>query len=259
VMVSSEYVQLQLTPESSSGTTSAKANVLDASAPPEANSEFQKADALLTNGSVREAIEHLKKAISAYPGYLQAHLKLGTAYMDLSDWTKAETSLKRALEIDPRTVNALFALGEVYLRQKKYVEAEKVLVEGLGIEARSAQAHLTLARVYWDKLAGVRDEAQWRASLEKSYEEVNKALRLDPNLAGAHLLKGNLYFKVRRAQDALREFEEYLRLDPKGQFAEQTRSLADKIRKALTDQKKPYPSQPSVEGERRQANLLANC
>ncbi len=64
-------------------------------------------------------------------------------------------------------------------------------------------------------------------------------MELDPNLADAHLLKGNLYFKVHRAEDALHEFEEYLRLDPKGQFADQTRSLVDKIKKALAQTKKP--------------------
>lgn len=75
--------------------------------------------------------------------------------------------------------------------------------------------------------------------MEKSYQEVNQALQFDPNLAAAHLLKGNLLFKVRRAEDALREYDEYLRLDPKGEFADQTRALADKIRKALAETKKP--------------------
>ena len=126
-----------------------------------------------------------------------------------------------------------------YLRQKKYDQAERALQDGLAIEMHSAQAHLTLARVYWDKVAGAKEEAQWRPSLEKSYQEVNQALELDANLAAAHLLKGNLYFKVRRAADALHEYDEYLRLDPKGASADQTRALADKIRKALAETKKP--------------------
>jgi len=66
---------------------------------------------------------------------------------------------------------------------------------------------------------------------------VKQALALDPNLAAAHLLKGNLLFKVRRAADAQHEFEEYLRLDPKGQYADQTRALVEKIKKALAGQK----------------------
>jgi tetratricopeptide (TPR) repeat protein len=159
--------------------------------------------------------------------------------MDLRQWENAETALNKTLETDPKAFNALFALGEVYRREKKYSEAEKVLQDGLALESRSAPAHLTLAGVYWDRAVGVKEEAKWRPSLEKSYQEVNQALQLDPNLAEAHLLRGNLYFKVRRAADALPEFEEYLRLDPNGQFAEPTRALAEKIKKALAGVKKP--------------------
>ena len=211
----------------------------DANAPPEANAEFQKAEAALAAGKIEEEIRHLEKAVAIYPRLIQAELKLGAAYMDLKQWDKAEKALRKALEIDPKAANAYFALGEVYLRQKKYDQAEKVLQDGIGIEARSAQAHLTLARVYWERVSGVKDEAVWRPPLEKSYEEVKQALSLDPNLAAAHLLKGNLLFKVRRAEDALHEYDEYLRLDPEGQSAEQTRTLADKIRKALGQEKKP--------------------
>ena len=126
----------------------------------------------------------------------------------------------------------------MYRREKKYDQAEKILEDGLKIEPRSAPAHFTLARVYWEKVSGVKDESQWRVPLEKSYQEVKHALDLDPNFAAAHLLKGNLLFKVRRAEDALKEFDEYLRLEPKGEFASQTRDLAERIRKALAQQKK---------------------
>jgi len=208
----------------------------DPNAPPEANAEFQKAEAVAA-GKIEEEIRHLEKAVSIYPKFVQAELKLGTAYMDLQQWDKAEQALRKTLEIDPKVANAFFALGEVYLRQKKYDQAEKVMQDGLAIETHSAQAHLTLARIYWEKVAGVKDEAQWRPPLEKSYEEVKQSLALDPNLAAAHLLKGNLLFKVRRAEDAQHEFEEYLRLDPKGQYADQTRALVEKIKKALAGQK----------------------
>jgi tetratricopeptide (TPR) repeat protein len=211
----------------------------DRNAPPEANTEFQKAEAALAEGKLEEEVRHLEKAVAVYPKFIQAELKLGAAYMDLQQWDKAERALLKTLEIDPKAVNAFFALGEVYRSQKRYDQAEKALQDGFAIEARSATAHLTLARVYWDRVAGVKDEAQWRPPLEKSYQEVNQALQLDANLAGAHLLKGNLLFKVRRAADALHEYDEYLRLDPKGASADQTRALADKIRKALAETKKP--------------------
>lgn len=212
---------------------------IDANVPPEARKEFEQAEAALTSNKMDEEVRHLEKAVSIYPKFVEAYLRLGAAYMDLQQWDKAEQALKKTIEIDPKAANGYFALGEVYRRQKKYDQAEKVLIDGFGVETRSAQAHLTLARVYWEKVAGVKDEALWRPPLEKSYEEVKQALALDPNLAAAHLLKGNLLFKVRRAEAALTEFDEYLRLDPKGPLADQTRLLADKIRTALAQTKKP--------------------
>ncbi len=238
----SEYISFRLK-DDGSGAKPTTGNAPDPNAvPAKAREEFDQGAAIINEGKkerMPEGIAHLEKAVSLYPTYLQAHLMLGTTYMDLQQWDKAEKALRRALEINPKAANAYFALGEVYLRQKKYDQAEKALLEGIAIEARSPQSHLTLARVYWERVSGVKDEAVWRPPLEKSYEEVKQALALDPNLAAAHLLKGNLLFKVRRAEDALHEFEEYLRLDPQGQLAEQTRALAERIRKALTQEKKP--------------------
>jgi tetratricopeptide (TPR) repeat protein len=141
--------------------------------------------------------------------------------------------------LDPKAENALFALGELYLRQKKNEEAEKILLKGLEIENRSYQGHLALARVYFEVLTKLKDEAQARPVLEKAYDQVNQSLRLKPDFAQAHLVKGNLLLRVRRAADAQREFEEYLRLDPNGPLADQTRTVVEKIKKALASEKKP--------------------
>jgi tetratricopeptide (TPR) repeat protein len=126
----------------------------------------------------------------------------------------------------------MFALGEVYLRQNKTDAAEKILVQGLAIDDQSYLGHLNLARVYWERARVIKDLAQARPPLEKAYEEVKRALSLRPDLAGAHLLKGNLLLRVSRAHDALVEFDEYLRLEPNGPFAAETRALVERIRKA---------------------------
>lgn len=239
------YLQFRLKPDKSASTAAAaKPAVIDANVPEAARREFDAASKALATGKkegIEEAVSHLEKALTAYPRYSQAALMLGTVYMDLGQWDKAESSLKRTLEINPQAANALFALGELYRQKKLYDQAEKTLIQGLSIEPRSYQGHLNLARVYWDTSAQIKDEAQARPVLEKAYEEVKKSLELNPNFAPAHVVKGNLLLRVRRVEDAQREFEEYLRLDPKGPFAEQARATVERIKKALATQPPAKP------------------
>ena len=107
--------------------------------------------------------------------------------------------------------------------------------DGLKLDENLAHAHLTLARVYWDSGLSTKDTERFRSDLEKSWQEVNMAMRLNPSLAEAHLLAGNLLFKAHRGKDALPEYETYLRLDPSGEFASQTEDLVLKIRHALAE------------------------
>lgn len=237
----SDYMAIRLRPDSSTPRIPRPPTV-DANTPSEAIKEFEKGEAAIATGKkddISVAIRHYQQALHIYPKFVEAQLKLGTAYGDLNDLDHAEQELKKTTELDPKAANAFFALGEIYLRQKKDEEAEKVLLQGLAIEDRSPEGHLTLARAYFDTSSKIKDETQARPSLEKAYDQVNQALKLDPNMARAHLVKGNLLLRVRRAADAQHEFEEYLRLDPKGPFAEQTRTIVEKIKKALESQPKP--------------------
>jgi Flp pilus assembly protein TadD len=232
----SGLVMLQLLREASRSTTSTSANgSIDANVPPAAQKEFDKGFLALAQGGKEKtafAVHCFEKAVSIYPQFVEARLKLGTAYMDLEEWDKAEKALLATIEAQPKAYNALFALSEIYLRQNKMADAERVLAQGLAIQDQSYLGHLNLARVYWEKARAIKDLAQARPALEKSYEEVKRALTLNPALAGAHLLKGNLLLRVSRTSDALVEFGEYLRLEPNGPFAAETRALVEKIKKA---------------------------
>jgi Flp pilus assembly protein TadD len=237
----SANVQFQLRSDGSARPATTASAVIDTNVPASAKKEFDQAAALVATGkkeSIEESVRHLEKAVTIYPQFVQAQLMLGTAYMDLTQWEKAEQTLKRTVELDPKAANAYFALGELYLRQKKDEDAERTLLQGLQIEDRSYQGHLSLGRLYWSRALKIKDDTQARPSLEKAYEEVKKTLELNPNLSEAHLLKGNLLLRVRRVADAQHEFEEYLRLDPKGPFADQTRTIVEKIKKALESEKK---------------------
>lgn len=231
---SSGLVLLQLSRDAPASTTSPVTGSIDAKVPAAAQKEFDKGTAALAEGGKEKtefAVRCFEKAVSIYPQFVEARLKLGTAHMDLAEWEKAEKALLATIDVDEKAFNAFFALGEVYLRQNKTADAEKVLVKGLAIQDASYLGHLNLARVYWEKAREVKDLAQAKPALERAYDEVKRALTLNPDLATAHLLKGNLLLRVSRTADALVEFGEYLRLEPNGPFAAETRTLVEKIKK----------------------------
>jgi len=226
VMVAAENLELTLIPDTSKvGNQPPPAPsklVLDASVPAEARKEFERADAILATQKKernQEAMVHLQKALAFYPNFLEAQLKLGAVYMDLQQWEEAERALKRAIEINPRTVNAYIALGEVYARQKKYSDAEKALRDGLLVEDRSWQGHFALARLYYSK-----------GELGKAARQVGLTIQLNESFPDAHLLAANIHLRVNNREDALEQFQEYLRLAPKGQFAAQARQAIEKLK-----------------------------
>ena len=215
-------IQLKPDPKAAGASTASASVVIDPKVPAPARKEYEDGLKEVNAGNVALAIPHLEKAVSLYPEFLQAHLLLGTAYMDDKKWDKAETSLRRAVELDAKKADGHFALGEMYYQQKKYPEAEKELLAGLQIQDNSWQGHYTLARVYMDTNA-----------FDKAAPQMEKANQLRPDYAEGHFLAGNIYIKTRNAEGALKSFEEYLRLAPKGKFAPQVQNTVTKLKEIL--------------------------
>lgn len=223
----SEYMFFQLRPDpSAANAPTGPPGVVDTNASPAARSSYEEGSKLLDAGKAEESIPHLEKAATLAPNFLEAHLLLGSAYMDTKQWDKAERSLRRAAEISSKAPGVYFALGELYYRQKKYKEAEKEIKEGLKIDDKSWQGHLLLGRVYMDM-----------GDIPKAGPEVGTALKIKPDLAEGHLLAANLLLKARQAENALTEFQEYLRLEPNGKYAPQAKEWVEKIKKALAEKK----------------------
>ena len=216
------HVLLQLVPDSSTFRARASEGrwVIDARVPGEARSALDKGRAAVAEKKTDAAITHLQKAIRIYPDYYEAHMMLGELYMEASQWEKAEASLKEAVRIDPKAVAALTSLGEVYRREKKYEDAEKTLEHALKLDNNSWESNFTLGRIYWE----LKD-------IPKAGRYVARSIELQPNMAEGHLLAGNIFMRAGLPDNALIEYEEYLRLAPKGEFSAQAQTLVDKLKK----------------------------
>jgi tetratricopeptide (TPR) repeat protein len=216
------HVLIQMVPDAPEFASRERRGVIDARVPMDATSAMEKGNAALAEKKTDAAILHFRKAIEIYPDFFDAHMALGQLYVDTSQWEKAEASFRQALRINPKSVSAMVSLGEVYRRQKKYTEAEKVLEEALKADNGSWETNFTLGRIHWE----LKD-------IVKAGKYVARAIELQPNVAEAHLLAGNIFIRAGLPANAVIEYEEYLRLAPNGEFSSQTQTLVEKIKKSL--------------------------
>jgi tetratricopeptide (TPR) repeat protein len=217
------FIVCELQPDTSSRTGPA---VVDVRVPAAARDEYARALAALEGKKVQQAIPHLERALSIHPDFFDANLMLGTSFMDLRRWKEAENPLKRALKIKQDSPTAIISLGEVSWRLKRPDEAETLLLRGLKLDQENWHGHFTLARLYWDK-----------GDVRKAGAGVGRTLQLKPEFAEAHLLAGNVLLRLGEEARAIVEYEEYLKLEPKGEFAPQTLEIVRTLRKRVAEKK----------------------
>src|SRR6266550_5621333 len=97
------YMVFDLTTDNARNTAAlaSPGEVIDARVPANAREEYLRGRSAFAKNDVHEAIAHLQRAVTAYSSFFEAQLLLATAFIDLKDWAKAESSLQRALELKP--------------------------------------------------------------------------------------------------------------------------------------------------------------
>ncbi len=202
-------------PEGPAGTIDAHL----AQTPPNALKEYNLAQKLMQEKKdAAGSTKHLLKAIKLYEDFSEAYLMLGLIYYDQQKFGDSQTALQKSVKLNPKSAEGFSALGAVLNQQAKYKDAEAALAEGLQLKPDDATAQCELARAYW--AMGKWQEAEPHA---------RKAVAFMPDLAPAHILLGNVALRKNDKAAALKEFEEYLRLDPKGAMADPARQVVAQI------------------------------
>ncbi len=101
--------------------------------------------ALLVQGAVEEAIEHLQEAVRLDPGHAEAHSNLGVALARRGRLGEAIDHYREALRLDRQQTQAYSNLGNALLQQGQVREAIARFEEGLAIDPADPQARTNLA------------------------------------------------------------------------------------------------------------------
>jgi Tfp pilus assembly protein PilF len=190
--------------------------------PEKARKECEAGEEALQAKDPAKAAKHFQQAVKLYDSYPRAYRMLGEAYLEQKQWTESEEAFKKSIALDPTLVDPYIDLGAVYNQQKNYGQAETALKKGLELSPQATSAKYELAKTYWAT-------NRWQEAAPYVRDVVNKT----PNLAGAHVLFANILLRQRDAKGALREYKQYLELDPGGSMAAQVREQVEKLQKAL--------------------------
>jgi len=153
-------------------------------------------------GQVPDAVNQLVRVHKEEPDNVQAILLLGDCYLGMGQNKDVIDLLQPAYEKNPDEMGIVYLLGTALIRDHQ-VEKGQVLVDRILRNGESAEAHLMLgtARIEGGDFTGARDE-------------LAKAVALDPKLPGVHVLYAQALQVTAGPDDARKEFQAELAIDP---------------------------------------------
>jgi len=134
----------------STGTTSstpergAPAAVAGAEIPPQTQTMYEQAVAVMASGDFLDAELRFKEFLLQFPGYPGAHVNLAIIHVNNEDDEAARAAIDAALAIDPDYAPALNQHGMLLRRNGNFLEAEAAYLKAVTASPDYALAHYNL-------------------------------------------------------------------------------------------------------------------
>ena len=149
---------------------------------PDAAAHFRQATALLPEGKLEMAVEHLQRALALRPDYAEAHLTLAQALRDQGQLAAAAESMEKGLVLVPQLAEAHSNLGLLYGALGKHDAAVESFRKALAIKPDFAWAHCNLGNVQAEQ-----------GDLSAAIESYRHALAIQPEHVEAWVNLGNTF------------------------------------------------------------------
>lgn len=176
-----------------------------------------RGEAYLELDMYREAVADATQAIALEPDTSDPKLYLlrGRAFAGDKKFNNALEDLNKAIELKPDLVDAYVERGTVFIEARRFEDAIGDLTRAIELAPENGEAYAMRA------LAKLQLGGTGAADLEASYDakdaalnDVNQALKIDPNDPVALRIRGNIYEALYRTDDGIADYRKALEIDP---------------------------------------------
>jgi len=210
-------------------THSSMVSAADLKVPPKASKELDKANEAMASQDWKKAKEHIDKALALYPNYATAYNNLGVLYAKTNDLPNEEQALKKAVSLDEHFAPALLNYAKLSIRQKNFPLAESLLQKEVASDPGNPEGLLLLA-----------DAEYMNRHFDAAITTANQAHSASAEHASfVHYIAARAYQQENRQQQALAEFQLFLKEEPKGPRADHVRGDIVKIQQATQAKASP--------------------
>ena len=166
---------------------------------------LQLADLMFLEGRFPDALEAYEAAKAADDIHLRRRALSGavTASLRLAEFSDAAQDAETLIKLSPRDAAAIALQGDTFWALGRFLDSEKRFEDALAVNPESARARHGRAR----SLAS-------RSRLDEALNEALAALRLSPRDAEIHHTVGSIYERMRRYEEAVNAFGNYVNLLP---------------------------------------------
>lgn len=183
---------------------------------------FQKGEQLRYTGKGKDAVEEYKKAIELRPGLAAAHIGIARILTLAQDYQGAERHAQAAIKAGGRTlVESQTVLANLRRNQglveEAIVEYRKALRLARG---NSFEAHIGLALALIEENDVDGAVKEYRAGIAQDMDT-------EPIL---YYQLAEILEKAGRNKEAIEAYQNYLRLDPEGEYASAVESIIERLK-----------------------------
>lgn len=161
-----------------------------------------KAACYSLQGKNQEALYAYDQILELDPNNPRIHFNIAVLYQKMEEFAMANAHYKISARLDPSNGQPFNNIGLVYFAQKKIDKAIQMWEKSIGVD-NNIDAYNNLG---WGLLV--------KGEFDRAIDVYTRAKKLDPKHAVLSLNLGTVYYRIGDVNNAIKELEEYLALEP---------------------------------------------